>query len=79
MLVFNILFQTKFSNQILTPKQLFDFARANFDGATSFFVSSVEVVSTLDFLSRDLLHQTHLKEHRVIINSFPTLQALVLQ
>ena len=45
MFVFNVLFQTKFSNQILTPKQLFDFAEANFDGVTS-----VEVVSNTGFL-----------------------------
>ena len=50
MLVFNVLFQTKFSNQILTRKQLFDFAEANFDGVTSFFVDSVEVVSNTGFL-----------------------------
>ena len=39
-----------FSNQILTPKQLFDLAEANFDCVTSFFVSSAEVVSNTEFI-----------------------------
>ena len=42
--------QSSCSNQIVTPKQLFDFAEANVDGVTSFFVSSVEVVSNNGFL-----------------------------
>ena len=42
--------QCPFSNQILTPKQLFDFAEPNVNGVTSFFVSSVEVVSNTGFL-----------------------------
>ena len=42
--------QHPFSNQILTPKQLFDFAEANVDGITSFLVSSGEVVSNTEFL-----------------------------
>ena len=42
--------QRPFSNQILAPKQLFDFAEGNVDGVTSFFVSSVEVVSNTGFL-----------------------------
>ena len=37
--------QHPFSNQILTPKQLFDFAEANVDGITSFFMSSEEIVT----------------------------------
>ena len=37
--------QRPFSNQIFTPKQLFDFAEANVNGITSFFVSSEEVAS----------------------------------
>ena len=53
--------QRPFSDQILTPKQLFDFAEANVDGITSFFVSSEEVLVTLNFSGRDLLHQAHLK------------------
>ena len=42
--------QRPFSNQILTPKQLFDFAEANVDSVTLFFVSSAEVVSNTGFL-----------------------------
>ena len=39
-----------FSNKILTPKQLFDFAGVNVDGITWFFVSSGEVISNAEFL-----------------------------
>ena len=39
-----------FSNEILTPKQLFDFAGVNVDGITLFFMSSREVVSNTEFL-----------------------------
>ena len=42
--------QYPFSNQILTPKQLFDFAEANADGITSFFLSPEEVVGNNKFL-----------------------------
>ena len=38
-------FQCPFSNQILAPKQLFDFPEVNVDGITLFCVSSEEVVS----------------------------------
>ena len=46
----NASLQRPFSNQILTLKQLFDFAEANVDGITSFFMSSGEVVSNTEFL-----------------------------
>ena len=42
--------QHPFSNEILTPKQLSDFAEANVDGITLFFVSSKEVASNTKFL-----------------------------
>ena len=68
MLVFNVLFQTKFSNQILTPKQLFDFAEANFDGVTS-----VEVVSNTGFLESQFATSNTFKQtqshHQFIPNS----------
>ena len=41
--------QRPFSNQIILPKQLFDFAEASVDGTTSSFVSSEEVVSNFEF------------------------------
>ena len=41
--------QRPFSNQIIFPKQLFDFAEASVDGTTSSFVSSEEVVSNTEF------------------------------
>ena len=42
--------QYPFSNQILTPKQLFNFAEANADGITSFFLSPEEAVGNNKFL-----------------------------
>ena len=42
--------QRPFSNQILTPKQSFDFAEGNLCDIISFFLSSEEVVSNTDFL-----------------------------
>ena len=67
-----------FSNQILTLKQLFEFAEANVYGITS-LVSCEEVANNTEFPSHDLLHQVHLKEHGVTIISFPTLQVWFLE
>ena len=62
-----------FSNQILTPKQLFDFAEANVDGVTSFFVSSVEVFSNTGFLESRFATSSTFKgtrsHHQFIPNS----------
>ena len=64
--------QCPFSNRILAQKQLPDFAEGNVDGIKLFFVSSEEVISNTEF--HNLLHQAHLKENSITINSFPTLQ-----
>ena len=65
--------QHPFSNQILTPKQLFDFAEANVDGVTSFFVSFVEVVSNTGFLESRFATSSTFKgirsHHQFIPNS----------
>ena len=65
--------QRPFSNQILTPKQLFDFAEANVDGVTSFFVSSIEVFSNTGFLESQFAISSIFKgtrsHHQFIPNS----------
>ena len=56
--------QHLFSNEIFNPKQLFDFAEASVDGVTSFFVSSIEVVSNTGFLESQFATSSTFKEHR---------------
>ena len=60
--------QHLFSNEIFNPKQLFDFAEASVDGVTSFFVSSIEVVSNTGFLESQFATSSTFKKHRVTMN-----------
>ena len=65
--------QHPFSNQILTPKQLFDFAEANVDDITSFFVSSEEVLSNTEFLQSQFATSSTFKgtqsHHQLVPNT----------
>ena len=76
--------QCPFPNQIFKPnphpKAIISFCLSQFWWCHLAFLWALKrLLATLDFLSRNLLHQTHLSKHRVTINSFPPLQALVLQ
>ena len=65
--------QLPFSDPILTPKQPFDFAMANVDGITIFFVSSEEVASHTEFLEARFSTSATFKEtqsqHQFIPNN----------
>lgn len=73
--------QRPYEDQILTPKQLFDFAKSNVDGVTSFFVSTEDVATNDLFLQERFATSDTFKgtrsHHRFVPNN--TRRSLMMQ
>ena len=71
MQIFSTLFQTKSSPQ----SSYLIFLKPMLMVSPHFFWAPRRLLVTISSYSCDLLHQAHLKEHRITSNSFPMLQA----